>query len=58
MGNECEQCAYFDYDEEWEENVCTLILDEDELARFYSSAEKKCPYFKEYDEYTMVRKQN
>ena len=55
---ECERCAYFDYDEELDEEICTLLLDEDELERFYSSENKRCPYFKEYDEYTMVRKQN
>ena len=58
MGTECERCVYFDYDEEYDEEVCSLVLDEDELARFYASNEKKCPYFKEYDEYGMVRKQN
>jgi hypothetical protein len=25
----CESCVYFDYDEEYEENVCTINLDED-----------------------------
>lgn len=58
MGAECERCAYFDYDETYDEYVCTLVLDEDELARFYSAANKICPYFQEYDEYKVVRKQN
>ena len=54
---QCEMCAYYDYDEEWEEYVCSMDMDEDEMVRFYESR-TSCPYFKFYDEYKMVRKQN
>ncbi len=54
---QCEMCAYFDYDEEWEEYVCSMNMDEDEMVRFYESR-SSCPYFKFYDEYSVVRKQN
>ena len=54
----CETCQYFDYDEEWDENVCTMNMDEDELIRVLQSGASGCPYYRYYDEYTMVRKQN
>ena len=30
----CETCEFFDYDEEWEEYVCMISLDEDEMIDF------------------------
>ena len=53
----CESCVYFDYDEEYEDNVCTINLDEDEYVRFSQSKGKQCPYYKFYDEYKSVQKQ-
>jgi len=54
----CETCLYFDYDEEWQEEVCVLDLDEDELARLASARTSSCPYYRFYDEYKLVQKQN
>ena len=54
---QCEMCAHFIYDDEYEENICNMDRDEDELISFYQSR-TSCPYFKFYDEYKMVRKQN
>ncbi|MGN0368614.1 MAG: DUF6472 family protein [Wujia sp.] len=53
----CDMCAYFVYDEDYEEYVCDVNLDEDELARLYSDKYYACPYFKNGDEYRVVRKQ-
>ena len=46
------------YDDEYDADVCSINLDEDELIRFMSGSDFNCPYFKFYDEYKMVRKQN
>ncbi len=54
----CDTCAYNVYDEEFDCCVCCLNLDEDELIRYLSGSDYRCPYFRFYDEYTMVRKQN
>lgn len=54
----CEDCVYYDYDEDYEEDVCTLSLDEDEMVRFMTGKHKGCPYYKFYDEYKSVQKQN
>ncbi len=54
----CENCAYYDYDEEYECYVCRINLDEDELYRFLQGGSFDCPYFDPYDEYKVVEKQN
>ena len=58
MQSQCEMCAYFDYDDDSEEYVCIMNMDEDEAARLYGSAKDNCPYFRFYDEYKIVQKQN
>lgn len=52
----CDICEFFDYDDESGDKVCTVALDEDELAGYISG--KDCPYFRYYDEYKSVQKQN
>lgn len=54
----CEDCMYFDYDEMLDEDICTLDLDEDEMIRFMEHPYSSCPYYKFYDEYKSVQKQN
>lgn len=54
----CESCLYFDYDEEWDMEICTLDLDEDEMERLTSGRYNACPYYRFYDEYKLVQKQN
>ena len=55
----CDMCQNYCYDEEFEEYYCDINLDEDEYLRFLSTVtETKCPYFKNGDEYSIVRKQN
>ena len=43
---------------ESDEYYCNVNLDEDEMARFMSGSDKECCYYKAYDEYKMVQKQN
>lgn len=56
----CENCMYLEYDEEMKDYVCSVapIMDEDDLARMSYHRQKRCPYYKVGDEYTLVRKQN
>ena len=53
----CESCEFYDYDEEYEEYVCTVKLDQDEMMNFLSGRTKGCPYYRFYDEYKSVHKQ-
>ena len=54
----CDTCEYFDWDEEMGENVCHAGLDEDEYLRMMQSPSGRCPFYKFYDEYKTVQKQN
>ncbi|MBE6688275.1 MAG: hypothetical protein E7588_03235 [Ruminococcaceae bacterium] len=55
---QCETCAYYDYNIDTEQNECTVSFDEDEMARMAYGKKYDCPYYKFYDEYKFVRKQN
>lgn len=54
---ECDICAYNAYDDEADEYYCSVNLDEDDMARFLSQKYKFCPYFKNGDEYQVVKRQ-
>ena len=57
MQSNCESCEFYDYDEEYEEYVCMMRLDEDEMIRFLSGNTSSCPYYRFYDEYKSVQRQ-
>lgn len=54
----CEECDYFDYDEETDTYECMMNLDMDDYERFLSSGRNRCPYYRVRDEYRIVRRQN
>ena len=53
----CEECAYFAYDEDLEEYVCDVQMDEDDFYRISQSRYRNCPFYRNGDEYQVVRKQ-
>ncbi len=53
----CDTCAFFEYDDDYECYTCTVNLDEDEMAKFLQDTYYNCPYYKYGDEYSIVRKQ-
>ena len=57
MANNCEECVHFDYDDEIEAYFCSMDLDEDEVYRFFSSKQCRCPYYRQGDDYTLARRQ-
>ena len=54
----CESCVYYDYDEFYGENVCRADLDEDDMVNYLKGSSAQCPYYRYYDEYKSVQKQN
>ena len=56
-GNECETCAYFAYDEEFDEYYCSVDVDEDDYARMLQKGSGECPLWRNGDEYAVVRHQ-
>ena len=59
MGNvsNCESCANYVYDEDYEYYVCMVNLDEDEMVQFMTNSRWACPYYQCDDEYKVVRHQ-
>lgn len=57
MKTSCDTCAYNIYDEDYEAYICDINLDEDELNRLYSDSHYACPYYRNGDEYAVVRHQ-
>ena len=55
--SKCEDCANYEYDEDYEYYVCQQNLDEDEMMRFMQGDFAHCPYYQTGDEYKIVRKQ-
>lgn len=54
---QCDECTYYIYDEDYEEYICDASMDEDDYGRLLSGHYKSCPYFKNGDEYEVVRHQ-
>ena len=46
----CEDCIYFDFDEDYDDYICTQSLDEDELVLRRRDGARSCTYFSFYDE--------
>ncbi len=57
MKSSCDTCNNFVFDEEYEDYVCTVNLDEDEIERFYRDERYSCPYYQSDNEYRIVKKQ-
>lgn len=53
----CESCTYYIYDEDYESYVCDKNMDEDEYIRPMTDRHFQCPFYRNGDEYAVVRKQ-
>ncbi|MBQ9915340.1 MAG: hypothetical protein IJO50_04260 [Clostridia bacterium] len=53
----CETCANYQYDELMDCYFCTVNLDEDEMRRFLTEKSFSCSYWRNGDDYAVVRKQ-
>lgn len=54
---DCETCALYYYDEEYEDYVCSADMDEDDVYRIMSNKHYACPFYRDGDEYRVVKKQ-
>ena len=52
----CESCTYYIYDEDYESYVCDKNMDE-EYIRLMTDRYFQCPFYRNGDEYAVVRKQ-
>ncbi len=55
--DKCESCVFYSYDEDYDDYICEMDLDEDEMVRFLSNQSSQCPYWRPGDEYLTARKQ-
>ena len=39
----CETCQFYDYDEEYDDYICTVDMDEDDFVRFIGGAKRGSP---------------
>ena len=53
----CDTCAYNVYDDEDECYYCEVDMDEDDAVRMSLGHYKECPYYRNGDEYAVVRHQ-
>ena len=53
----CESCTYYIYDEDYESYVCDKNMDEDEYIRLMTDRHFQGPFYRNGDEYAVVRKQ-
>ncbi|MDT3844810.1 MAG: DUF6472 family protein [Bacillota bacterium] len=53
----CETCAYYAYDEDEDDYFCEAQMDEDDYARILEGHYKQCPFYRNDDEYAVVRHQ-
>ena len=44
--SKCEDCLYYEYDDEYGFYVCDMDLDEDETAQFIGGRFQNCPYYR------------
>ena len=57
MMDKCETCVWYVYDEDYDDYICDMDLDEDELARFLAADTRSCTYWRPGDGYITARKQ-
>ena len=53
----CESCAFYVYDEDYDEYLCTANMDQDDYAHLMLSDYRQCPFWRNGDEYAVVRHQ-
>jgi len=54
---ECESCAYYAYDEDDDEYYCTAEIDQDDAWRMTEHKHQRCPWWRNGDEYSVVKHQ-
>ena len=53
----CDTCAFLVYDDDYEDYVCDVNMDEDDYSRLLENHHKECPFYRDGDEYKVVRHQ-
>ncbi len=54
---QCDSCAYYFYDEDYDEYVCEANMDEDDYMHLLTGGFKDCIFYRNGDEYAVVKHQ-
>ncbi len=54
----CDTCEFARIDDETGELICDAMLDEDDMVDYLIRGNGRCKYYRFYDEYKLVQKQN
>lgn len=54
---DCENCWYYNYDEDEDEYYCSQDIDEDEWYRIHAHYHGACPFFRQADDYYTAHRQ-
>lgn len=57
MAGRCDTCTYNEYDEEEDACFCSADMDEDDFYHFMLQDRRTCPFYRNGDEYAVVRHQ-
>jgi hypothetical protein len=57
MAGRCDTCTYYEYDEEEDAFFCSADMDEDDFYHFMLQDSRTCPFYRNGDEYAVVRHQ-
>jgi len=57
MAGPCDTCSNYVYDEDYEDYMCMVSMDEDEVASLYTGSSPDCPYYSYDNEYAVVKHQ-
>lgn len=57
MATNCEECVYYNYDEESDSCFCEVDLDEDEMERFLRGGARDCSFYRRGDDYETAHRQ-
>jgi len=57
MSGKCENCVFYMFDEDYDDYVCDMDLDEDDMVRFLAGRADDCPFWRPGDDYRTARRQ-
>ena len=53
----CEDCLFYEFDEDFQDYICSADMDEDDYAHMLQESGRQCPFWRSGDEYAVVRHQ-
>ena len=57
MASCCDECMFYDYDQDGDEYFCDAELDEDEMERFLKGTSTACPFYRPGGDYKTASRQ-